>query len=165
MYVSGKLTTYPSPNLTFTLTSHFGQNVGLSQKHTLIHNSIRSPHLPWFTRLRRISIWRLVVFTNLVNYYYFKYFVNILHNSNNYSVVKKNDVIVFSMSIFASKWHDYKDYCPARIATIYKFLPGEGRVRYPRHPRSASHYEVWNYSRFYVRMNKLVPVFAKKIIL
>ena len=30
-YVSGKLTTYPSPNLTLTLTSHFGQNVGLGE--------------------------------------------------------------------------------------------------------------------------------------
>ena len=27
MYVSGKLPTYPSPNLTLTLTSRFGQNV------------------------------------------------------------------------------------------------------------------------------------------
>ena len=26
MYVSGKLSTYPSPNLTLTLTSRFGQN-------------------------------------------------------------------------------------------------------------------------------------------
>ena len=31
MYVSGKLTTYLSPNLTLTLTSHFGQNVGLGE--------------------------------------------------------------------------------------------------------------------------------------
>ena len=27
MYVSGKLPTYPSPNLTLTVTYHFGQNV------------------------------------------------------------------------------------------------------------------------------------------
>ena len=29
MYASGKLPTYPSPNLTLTLTSLFGQNVRL----------------------------------------------------------------------------------------------------------------------------------------
>ena len=31
IYFSGKLTTYPSLNLTLTLTSHFGQNVGLGE--------------------------------------------------------------------------------------------------------------------------------------
>ena len=31
VYVSGKLTTHPSPNLTLTLTSHFEQNVGLGE--------------------------------------------------------------------------------------------------------------------------------------
>ena len=31
MYVSGKLPTYPSPNLMLTLTFHFGQNVRLRE--------------------------------------------------------------------------------------------------------------------------------------
>ena len=31
LYVSGKLPTYPSPKPTLTLTSHFGQNVGLGE--------------------------------------------------------------------------------------------------------------------------------------
>ena len=30
--VSGKLPTYPFPKLTFTLTSHLGQNVGLGKE-------------------------------------------------------------------------------------------------------------------------------------
>ena len=32
MQVSEKLTTYPSPNLILTLSSHFGQNVGLGER-------------------------------------------------------------------------------------------------------------------------------------
>ena len=31
IHVSGKLTTYPSPNLTLILTFHFGQNVGVGE--------------------------------------------------------------------------------------------------------------------------------------
>ena len=31
LYVSGKLSTYPSPKTTFTPTSHLGKNVGLGE--------------------------------------------------------------------------------------------------------------------------------------
>jgi len=48
VYVSGKLSTNPSPKPTLTLTSHLGQNVGLGEGQVgsyghLIIKSLRAP--------------------------------------------------------------------------------------------------------------------------
>ena len=42
LYVFGKLPTYPSPKPTLTLTSHFGQNVGLRAKSWLREEKVGS---------------------------------------------------------------------------------------------------------------------------
>ena len=43
-YVSGKLTTYPSSNLTLILTSHFKQNVGLGEGLAYVQTPHFLPH-------------------------------------------------------------------------------------------------------------------------
>ena len=47
--VSGKLSTYPSPNSTLTLTYHLGQNVGLG-KGQVSNEGAMPPEVPFFQR-------------------------------------------------------------------------------------------------------------------